>query len=313
MEERITQGLTVSRAESGQKLLSFLLRRIDAAAGDLHRWIRTGQIRLNGKRAKPFDRVKEGNIVRVPPFAAFLPAADGAPPPCPPPSSLNIVYEDEDILVINKPAGLPVQGGMGYRDSVAARLAHERAGSPFVPAPVHRLDKDTTGLLAAGKTYAAVRLISDALAGRKGVPPRKEYLAWAEGHWPAKKPQELVHFVCKQKETGRMKISASPGEGAVEARCLVLPQCSRCIDGRKYTLLLVRLFTGRKHQIRLQLAACGHAVAGDALYGAENPSVPGLMLHAFRLELPLPKGRKILTCLPSWTPPWDVAPLFREA
>lgn len=300
----------MSRAESGQKLLQFLLRRLDAPAGDLHRWIRTGQVRLNGKRAKAFDRVEEGDAVRIPPFAAFLPAGAGATSLCPKPSSLDIVYEDEDLLVINKPAGLPVQGGTGHRDSVAARLARERAGALFVPAPVHRLDKDTTGLLAAGKTYAAVRLLTDALAGRGNTPLRKEYLAWAEGRWPAQGARELLHFVYKEKETGRMKALDSPQKGAQEARCLVTPQGVRSIDGQEYALLLVRLFTGRTHQIRVQLAACGHAVAGDPWYGGQKPFVSGLKLHAFRLELPLPNGeRKVLTCLPPWLPPWDVGTL----
>ena len=179
-------ALTVSRAESGQKLLNFLQRRIEAAAGELHKWIRSGQVRVNGGRSKAFDRVSEGDLVRVPPFAA-LKAPGSASPVRPRPAFANafggaailpVIYEDEDILVLNKPSGLPSQGGTGHADSVASLLAARFRHAEFVPAPVHRLDKDTSGLLIAGKSYAALRRLSDALAGRTETPPRKEYLGW---------------------------------------------------------------------------------------------------------------------------------------
>lgn len=182
-------ALTVSRAESGQKLLNFLQRRIEAAAGELHKWIRSGQVRVNGGRSKAFDRVSEGDLVRVPPFAA-LKAPGSASPVRPRPAFANafggaailpVIYEDEDILVLNKPSGLPSQGGTGHADSVASLLAARFRHAEFVPAPVHRLDKDTSGLLIAGKSYAALRRLSDALAGRTETPPRKEYLGLGVG------------------------------------------------------------------------------------------------------------------------------------
>ena len=124
--EKNRQALSVSQAEAGQKLLNFLQRRVEASAGEFHRWIRTGQVRVNGSRAKAFDRVEEGDMVRVPPFAVFLPAGSEdrehlrhesarSPQskherPEKKSASLHIVYEDEDLLVIAKPAGLPVQG-----------------------------------------------------------------------------------------------------------------------------------------------------------------------------------------------------------
>lgn len=319
MNAQNIQGLSVSRAEAGQKLLNFLLRRVDAGKGELHRWIRTGQVRINGKRAGAFDRIEEGDIVRVPPFAVLLPAGsrghatsflgqEGTVR-----SSLNVVYEDEDVLVIDKPFGLPVQGGTGHRDSVAARLARERAGAGFVPAPVHRLDRDTTGLLAAGKTYAAVRLLTDALAGRGGTPLRKEYLAWAEGRWPVAEARELRHFLFKDSRTQRVRALPAPAAGTVEARCIVTPLETRTIHDREYSLLLVRLLTGRKHQIRAQLVACGHAVAGDPWYGTDGRPSFGLKLHAFRLELPLPrKGLTVLTCPPQWSFPWEISDSLPE-
>jgi len=325
--EKNRQALTVSRAEAGQKLLNFLQRRVEAATGEFHRWIRTGQVRINGSRAKAFDRVEEGDQVRVPPFAVFLPAGSSDAPASPRKSltekqaassspSLHTVYEDDDILVIAKPAGLPVQGGTGHKDSVASRLAAERAGADFVPAPVHRLDKDTTGLLVAGKTYAAVRLLSDALAGRGGEAPRKEYLAWVEGRWPFAPqdgPQELHDFLVKDQKAQRMKTvrgDNNESDDAQEARCEVTALETRRIDQgtkeREYTLLLVRLLTGRTHQIRVQLASRGHAIVGDPWYG-KNLNEENLKLHAFRLSLPLPGGeRKAFELLPPWKGSWKV-------
>ena len=326
--EKNRQALAVSCAEAGQKLLNFLQRRVEAATGELHRWIRTGQVRVNGSRAKAFDRVEEGDLIRVPPFAVLLPAGSlpgsGTPNSAAPSapqggngqkrSSLSIVYEDKDLLVVAKPAGLPVQGGTGHSDSIASRLAAERADADFVPAPVHRLDKDTTGLLVAGKTYAAVRLLTDALAGRGGEAPRKEYLAWVEGRWPFSNedgPQELHDFLAKDQKAQRMKtVHSDKAEEGQEARCVVTALETRRIpegpQGREHTLLLVRLLTGRTHQIRVQLATRGHAIVGDPWYG--RPENDGLKLHAFRLTLPLPGGeRRQLELLPPWKEAWKVA------
>lgn len=323
METPNKQGLMVSHAESGQKLLNFLQRRVKAPTGDLHRWIRTGQVRINGKRAKAFDHVAEGDTVRVPPFATLLPAgslphsdkafSSSSSSSLPSRSSLDIVYEDEEILVLAKPAGLPVQGGTGHHDSMAARLARERAHADFVPAPVHRLDKDTTGLLVAGKTYKSIRMLSDALAGRGGKSVHKEYLAWVEGRWPTIKAKELHDFLFRRPQEKRVQIIAGTEEGAMEARCIVTPQEVRHVQGHDYTLLLVRLLTGRTHQIRVQLASRGHPIVGDPWYGEKEyfPSSAGygLKLHAFRLELPLPgKGTKILELLPEWSSPWNIPP-----
>lgn len=308
--ERDTKALAVSRAESGQKLLNFLHRRVNAPAADFHRWIRTGQVRVNGARAKAFDRLSEGDMVRVPPFAERLPAGSGVSPSPEKKkrSRLTVVFENEDILVLAKPAGLPVQGGTGHKESVASILAEERADASFVPAPVHRLDKDTSGLLVAGKTYAAVRLLTDAFAGRGAARPRKEYLAWVEGRWMQDGPVELRDNLVKDRREQRMKtFSADPaGTEAKEARCTARKLAERVIHGRQYSLLLIHLITGRTHQIRVQLASRGHAVAGDPWYGTkdENPR-ESLKLHAFRLSLPVPDGKRLdFELAPSWKGPW---------
>ena len=303
-------GLTVSPAEAGQKLLNFLRRRVDAPDGDLHRWIRTGQVRINGGRAKAFDRVEMGDTVRIPPFAAVLRAGkNSAPSPgkALPGGPMPVVYEDGEILVIAKPAGLASQGGTGHDDSAAARIAHAFAKADFVPAPAHRLDRDTTGMLVFGKTYHALRFLADAFAGRGEATPQKYYLAWADGAWEGH-PLELCDLLLRDNSSRLMAVlprHCPPKETAkaVEARLRAFHLLSRSVDGQMRSLLLLRLITGRTHQIRAQLSARGHPVSGDPWYGSGG----GLMLHAFRIKLPKPDGASLdLYLPPPWKGPWNV-------
>lgn len=330
------EALVVTRPEAGQKLLNFLGRRVDAGSAELHKWIRSGQVRVNGGRAKAFDRVDEGDAVRVPPFAALREVTEknGAPTISPigrdgaassNPSektkkpALVIVYEDDDMLVLNKPAGLPTQGGTGHTDSVAARLARLYATAAFVPAPAHRLDLETSGLLAAGKSYAALRGLTDALAGRGGEPPVKDYLAWVWGAWPHQNVLELRDQLDKDEEKRKMiAVPENNRNQAVqtgrEACCLVTPAgnpaAARNLEDMPISLLLVRLLTGRTHQIRVQLATRGFPLVGDAKYGRPRQDAllrtGGLKLHACRLLLPQPWNR-MLEIPPDWPPPWSVA------
>ncbi len=304
-------GLSVTAAESGQKLLNFLRRRVDAQDGELHRWIRTGQVRVDGRRAKAFDRVEQGEIVRVPPFASVR-KAETEEPDCVqeravPPELPPIVHEDQDILVLAKPAGLPSQGGTGHADSAASRVARAFAGACFVPAPAHRLDRDTTGLLVFGKTYRSLRFLTDAFAGRGAQRVRKDYLAWVDGRWESQ-TAELRDLLVRDGQTRLMRVCGrnDPQEtpaGAVEARLLAFPLLERRIEGRMRTLLLLRLLTGRTHQIRAQLSSRGHPVSGDPWYGSGGR----LKLHAFRIILPTPDGRSMaLELPPPWGGPWQV-------
>ena len=146
------EPLQVTEAEAGQKLLQFLSRRFDEPQGVLHRWIRTGQVRINGGRAKPFDRVALNDEIRVPPFAGAGSQPDSPSSPLSAQPLPPIVAETDDVIVFCKPSGLPVHPGTGHTDSLTTRLEAAFAGSPFIPAPVHRLDRDTSGLLRVGTT-----------------------------------------------------------------------------------------------------------------------------------------------------------------
>ena len=288
-------ALTVSPEEAGQKVLQFLIRRLGLAPSMLHRLMRTGQVRRNASRVRAFDRVETGDSIRVPPFALRLVAAveqdAGKLKPARAPLP-DIVAELPGLLVLNKPAGLPVQPGSGHTDSVAGRLAVHFAHLPFKPTPAHRLDKDSSGLLLAATSYERLRALHEAFARRK---LKKTYLAWVEGLWSEEALCTLHDLLEKTGAPGREKVRSGQGRAALcEAVCL------RREAGR--SLLCVNLLTGRTHQIRAQLSTRGHPVCGDVKYGA-RPRRGGLFLHCFSMGLP--DGERFV-CLPPWIGAWEL-------
>jgi 23S rRNA pseudouridine955/2504/2580 synthase len=286
--------LEVSVSEAGQKLLQFLARRLGIARSALHRWIRTGRVRRNGLRATAFERLDAGDRVRIPPFSPRPrpPSAPGGPP------LPEIVARTHDMLVVHKPAGLPVHPGSGHADSLSARLAAHFPERPFAPTPAHRLDKDSSGLLLVALSYARLRALHEAFAARAVT---KEYLSWVEGAWPHEEPRTLRDLLARAGGPGKEKTRARrEGEQGREAVCEV-----RCLRREKAgSLVHVRLITGRTHQIRAQLSLRGHPVCGDVKYGARRRA-GGLLLHSFRVTLP---GGERFTLPPPWTGEWRADP-----
>lgn len=344
----------VSAAEAGMKLLRFLERRLGGGQPKsvLHKWLRTGQVRVNGSRAKAFDLLAEGDAVRLPPFAlgqlrqgndapAKEPSGEqplvgpdaGANPGTNLGKGLQLVDRQGDCLVLLKAGGLPSQGGSGHDDSVAHRLARAFDGANFIPAPAHRLDKDTSGLMLAGASHAAQQSLHRLFA-RNGI--AKYYLAWVRGHMPVKGPFALVDTLSLGREaTGRELVQALPGgsclpvdDARLQTLCaggpaqspglaltlaVFVPLPAQRASGppeAQANLLLLRPLTGRKHQLRVQLAARGLPILGDKRYGlAPDKVLPRLYLHAWCLRLPHiePCGRVIpgRECLFAAPPPWE--------
>ena len=309
--------LTVHPAEAGIKLLDFLARHLGETVptAQLHRWVRTGQVRINGGRAKPFARLAAEDAVRLPPFAA--PLVTGHTAPVPPLAAgqpigpgLTLLAVTNSFLVLDKAPGLPSQPGSGHADSVSQRLANFFAGSPYIPAPAHRLDKETSGLLLAGRTHEAQRALHELLGGEhKDRALVKEYLAWVAGSWPHESPLVLEDFLEKYTEEagprqGKEQMRVAHNGKGQKALATVMP-CHVPSPPPGASLLLVRLHTGRTHQIRVQLASRGFALYGDRKYG--GPQAPHLLLHACRLALP--DGQEFQS-LPSWPSTFAVEGFF---
>jgi 23S rRNA pseudouridine1911/1915/1917 synthase len=274
------RSLVVERAAAGSRLDRWLTAAIPAQSrARIQTLIGDGHVRVDGAPAKAAAyRVRGGERVEI----------DIPPPPPetlePEPIALTIVHEDAHVLVLDKPAGLVVHPGAGHaRGTLAAAvLAHAPAvagvGGPRRPGIVHRLDKDTSGLIVLAKTAAAYDSLTAQLASRS---VRRVYLAVVHGRVAA--PEGVVDRPIGRDPRDRTRMAVRPpGQGRrAVTRFRVLERFPQ------FTLVQARLETGRTHQIRVHFAALGHPVAGDAVYGGRRRTVPtpleGLALHAAAL------------------------------
>lgn len=233
MEEHGTDGkksggLTVSGEEAGLKVIGLLERHFGLPKSLLHRWIRTGQVRVNGGRVQPFARVEEGDTVRVPPFAEAMAGEAGetkaAVQDLP---ELPIIGEKDGLVAVFKPAGLPTQPGTGHEDSASERLRAMSGDSAFPITPAHRLDRDTSGVLLCGRTFQALTRAQELFRDHDGL--GKEYLAWVEGHWPYRGEHVLRHYLSKRLVGGHEKMTAS--ENPADGREAVLAARALAFNG----------------------------------------------------------------------------------
>jgi 23S rRNA pseudouridine955/2504/2580 synthase len=279
---------TAGEEDAGQRLDNFLFRTLKGVPkSHVYRLLRTGQVRVNKKRAKPDYRLEEGDELRLPPIRQEEKASPGLPPRWQQEAlKTAILYEDERLLVVNKPAGMAVHGGSGVNFGVIETLRVLRPESPGLEL-AHRLDRETSGCLIVAKRRSAVRVLHAAFR-EGGV--EKRYLAllahaWQGGEQAVDLPLEKNLL---QGGERMVKVSAA-GKGA---QSLFRP-LSKFTDS---CLAEVRIYTGRTHQIRVHAAHIGHPVAGDEKYGDKEANkafkVVGLkrmFLHAAELSFDHPE------------------------
>jgi len=290
--------LTVDEESAGQRLDNYLFRHLKGVPKThVYRVIRSGEVRLNKGRAQADARIATGDVVRLPPLRVAEPAA--APPA--PARAFDLLYEDEALIAVNKPAGVAVHGGSGVSFGVIEQLRAARPQARFLEL-VHRLDRDTSGVLLVAKKRSALTALQAQFRGRE---TGKTYLALVEGDWPAR-------LKVIDAPLARYLLAPTPGQAEGERRVKVVPKdhpdAMRALtlvrvlarltlpgDAAPMTLLAVTIKTGRTHQIRVHLASSGHPIAGDDKYGdAERRralarlGLKRMFLHAWRLSFDHP-------------------------
>jgi 23S rRNA pseudouridine955/2504/2580 synthase len=278
--------VAIDEAAAGQRVDNFLLRVLKGVPkSHIYRILRSGEVRLNRRRVRPDARLAPGDDLRIPPVRM---AADEAPSRrLPRPLALPILYEDDALIAIDKPAGLAVHGGSGIAFGAIEQLRAARTNAPFLEL-VHRLDRDTSGVLLVAKKRVALTALHAAF--REGEVD-KRYLVLVKGRWrDAVRTVELPlsKFVTAAGER-RVRIER---DGGKLARTVFRKRQVWTRAEPSLSLLEAELHTGRTHQIRVHLTHLGFPLAGDEKYGdfAWNKSLAKrglkrMFLHAWRLSL----------------------------
>lgn len=285
------QLIDVSEHADGQRLDNFLLSRLKGLPkSHLYRLIRKGEIRINKKRCKPDSRLAIGDVVRVAPLrlSAQEPAAM-------PGASLvqllesSVLYEDDDLLAVNKPAGLAVHAGSGLRIGLIEAL-RAMAGEGQFRELVHRLDKDTSGCILVAKNGKVLKLLQ---ADLKQKVMEKSYQALVHGVWPQDLNEVNVSLQKHQPHAGERIVTVQTDGKASLTRFRLLQAFASA------SLVEAMPVTGRTHQIRVHCQYAGHPIIGDSKYTFDRrhdfASVRHLNLHAARLSFRHPVSGQSMT------------------
>ncbi|MDY6842299.1 MAG: 23S rRNA pseudouridine(955/2504/2580) synthase RluC, partial [Pseudomonadota bacterium] len=290
VRREVRQGVlwvTVDEDNDGQRVDNFLLAQLRGVPRSIiYRVIRKGEVRVNKGRVKPDTRVNTGDQVRIPPVTR-----KEKPEQAPPGSRVQgvmesaIVFENDQMLVVNKPSGIAVHGGSGLSFGLIEVLRSARPAAKFLEL-VHRLDRDTSGLVMVAKKRSALRYLQDELRQKR---IHKHYHALVAGDWPTGVDRVDVPLLRYEMPNGERRVKVDEAGKA----SLTTFRCLERYAG--YSLVKASPITGRTHQIRVHSAWAGHPIAGDDKYMDDVSlkafrSIGGqrLMLHARALEFTLP-------------------------
>jgi 23S rRNA pseudouridine955/2504/2580 synthase len=277
--------LVVDEESAGQRLDNFLMRHLKGVPKThVYRIIRSGEVRINKGRCSADSRVEAGDEIRVPPVRISDKVLEKAARPAPA-REFPPLLEDEHLLAIDKPAGVAVHGGSGVSFGVIEQLRQARPQARLLEL-VHRLDRETSGILLVAKKRSALKHLQDQFRERE---TGKTYLALVQGDWPARLKvidQPLHKYLLPD---GERRVKVTTPDDPDGMRSITLVKVAQRLQGS--TLLEVTIKTGRTHQIRVHLASNGHPIAGDDKYGdfewnkaLQKQGLKRMFLHAWRLQ-----------------------------
>lgn len=251
--------LTIDEGSVGQRIDNFLCKTLKGVPkSHLYRILRSGEVRVNSKRIDATYRLVMGDLVRIPPIRTAtqeeLPANKGSVKPK---FEQAIIFEDDALLVIDKPAGFAVHGGSGISRGVIEQLRMERPHAKFLEL-VHRLDRETSGVLMLAKKRAALVALQEAIRNNQ---TDKRYVMLVHGNWTEKKKRVLLPLQKYVLPSGERRVSVQD-DGQESETVFHLRK-----NYGEFSLLEAQLVTGRTHQLRVQLAHLGFPIAGDDKYG----------------------------------------------
>ena len=283
--------LRVEPDDAGKRLDQMIHERLaEFSRARIQQWIRDGRVRVNGNAERPSRAVRPGESIEVDPAEAppLHASAEDIP--------LRVLYEDGDVVAIDKPAGMVVHAGAGVHSGTLVNALLHRfnslsgVGGALRPGIVHRLDRFTSGVLLVAKNDAAHHALAEQFSGRQ---VEKTYIALVHGRVKAETGR--IERPIARDPVHRTRMTARLGEGrAAWSEYRVTRRFER------FTLLAVRIGTGRTHQIRVHLSGMGHPVVGDTLYGAPArvegmPALGRYFLHAHRIRFRLPSTGEEMT------------------
>ena len=283
--------IEVDEGGAGQRIDNFLVARLKGVPkSHVYRILRSGEVRVNSGRVAASHRLALGDKVRVPPIRTAERESGDAPAPA---LELPVLYEDEHLLAVNKPAGLAVHGGSGIAHGAIERLRAGRPQAKFLEL-VHRLDRETSGVLLLAKKRAALTAMHGDLRSRS---MDKRYIAAVAGRVRDEKRRVKVALRKYSTGEGERRVAVDEYEGQ-EAETIF----RRLARSEEFTLLEAELLTGRTHQIRVHLAHIGHPILGDEKYGdfvlnraLKKRGLKRMFLHAAQLTFSHPASGEPVT------------------